>query len=660
MKMLHTNAAVDFSAAGLNETRRFGFEMNAIAFHAVIDGIYSNKIEAPVREYATNAYDAHRLVGKDDVPFLIMAPSTLNPYFMVRDFGPGMDHEEVTVRATTLFGSNKRDRNDQVGMLGLGMKSAFAYTKQYTITCFDGTEKREYICFLDEGGSPTVSSIGAQPSNEPAGVMVKFPVQQGDIYRFQSAISKVMIGFDPMPEVLNDVWKPSAATTLMQGDGYRLVQSNYIKGPTIRQGCVLYPLDLSEITEENNYYDNQIPVIIDVPIGTASVSTSREQLGYDEPTKTNLRPIWAKVRADIGDQISKQVQEIDDFHEACNIYGKVRSSLPTAVVHTINDLIWRDKYQVRTKFEVSGHTSSKFRANLLAPNDNLEWSSSKKDPLVDPLDLQDTIIAWESVDCTFGKERLRGYRQQNPDQNVLWVKEPTTEGARKYFGIETVVDLRNYERVRLVRPKVERATFKKEDIRALNRHRFVLGHVPERAIYVFSEGHDYQVLGQTLKYDQVQDKYVKLLRNVNADGDRTFIVLLKNQRKMAEDQPGWIHLDELITNIVGDFDVKAYLEHQDARRFLSLSVVQSLRQHREQLPKRLRSLIEQAEAIEPVVWGDDYRFLLWKHVNGHTELPKIKAPFQERFKKITERYPLLEMVRHNTELLTHYLNLIAR
>ncbi|TIT59599.1 MAG: hypothetical protein E5W90_35030, partial [Mesorhizobium sp.] len=91
MKLLNTARAEDFQSGGLTEARKFGFEMNAIAFHAVIDGIYSDKVQAPVRELATNSYDAHIAVGKRDVPFLLMAPSTFSPYFMVRDFGPGMD-----------------------------------------------------------------------------------------------------------------------------------------------------------------------------------------------------------------------------------------------------------------------------------------------------------------------------------------------------------------------------------------------------------------------------------------------------------------------------------------------------------------------------------------------------------------------------------------
>ncbi|RUU76122.1 hypothetical protein EOC06_28100, partial [Mesorhizobium sp. M7A.F.Ca.MR.362.00.0.0] len=95
MKLLNTARAEDFHSGGLTEARSFGFEMNAIAFHAVIDGIYSDKILAPVREYATNAYDAHIAAGKRDVPFILMAPSTLSPYFMIRDFGPGMTHEVV-------------------------------------------------------------------------------------------------------------------------------------------------------------------------------------------------------------------------------------------------------------------------------------------------------------------------------------------------------------------------------------------------------------------------------------------------------------------------------------------------------------------------------------------------------------------------------------
>ena len=325
---LNTALKNEFASTGFGEARQFGFEMNSFAFHAVIDGIYSDKIEAPVREYSTNAYDAHRVVGKDDVPFELMAPSSFHPYFMVRDFGPGMTHDEVMDRATTMFASDKRDTNNQVGMLGLGMKSGFAYTKQYTITCYDGEEQRDYVCFLDDTGAPTVTAMDPVASTEPRGVKVTFPVIQGDIPRFRNAISKVMIGFDPMPKVINDQWQPARPTITMEGSNFRIVKSDHIASPHILQGCVLYPLDIAQIDGNYTYEDRRVPIIIDVPIGTASVSTSRESIGYDAVTKQNLAEAYRKARAEIRERLQETLDEPDRLPRRLHPLSRSQAASP--------------------------------------------------------------------------------------------------------------------------------------------------------------------------------------------------------------------------------------------------------------------------------------------------------------------------------------------
>ncbi len=422
--------------------------MNSFAFHAVIDGIYSDKIAAPVREYSTNAYDAHRMVGKDDVPFELMAPSSFHPYFMVRDFGPGMTHDEVMDRATTMFASDKRDTNNQVGMLGLGMKSGFAYTKQYSITCYDGEEQRDYVCFLDDTGAPTVTAMAPVPSTEPRGVKVTFPVRQGDIPRFRHAISKVMIGFDPMPKVINDQWQPARPTITMEGSNFRIVKSDHIGSPHIRQGCVLYPLDVAQIDENYTYEDRQVPIIIDVPIGTASVSTSRESIGYDAVTKQNLAEAYRKARAEIRERLQETLDEPDDFHDACIRYRELRRQLHDSLMK--GPMRWRDTFVLRPHFHLDGSPSAQIRVNLLQPGDPLEWdnSSNRTRRRTREFDIElfkGAVIALDKT-CTQGKDRLRRYRQDNPDRTVLWVKKGD---AVEQYGIDEVVDLATIEPLKL-------------------------------------------------------------------------------------------------------------------------------------------------------------------------------------------------------------------
>ncbi|WP_292553298.1 hypothetical protein [Mesorhizobium sp.] len=661
MKMLNTARAEDFHSAGITEARSFGFEMNAIAFHAVIDGIYSDKILAPVREYATNAYDAHIAAGKADVPFLLMAPSTFSPYFMVRDFGPGMDHDEVMQRATTLFGSNKRDSNDQVGMLGLGMKSAFAYTKQYTITCFDGVTKREYVCFLDAGGTPTVSLAAEDLSNEPAGVMIKFPVQQGDIQRFRTAIERVTIGFHPMPNVLNDQWTPATLTTLMTGTNYRIVNSAHIKSPHIRQGCVLYPLDITQLVQVDDYDEVKIPIIIDVPIGTASVSTSREQLGYDEPTKDNLRLIWQQVRQDIRKELQATLDEPDNYLDACVKYRELSNRLGKAMIKSPQ---WRGQRTLRTSFSYLGAG----RAAVLKSWDDIQFSPPRQPtgraryyqtaPSLTPEELKPLTVIWEAEDCRFAKDRVRMFRSENEDADILWVKADKKEQIVEHYGIETIVDLRDLERLKLPRTTRPRAALTKQDIRYFDRFRNIVKE-PEKAVYVFSEANNYAVLGHVLDYDQVHDRYIKRLRNLDVIDDHHVIVLMKNQRNLPKDRPGWVHLDDLLRDTVAGFNAKAHAVKTDVSQFRQERMVNLLRNKLELLPKRLRDLLTKAASMPANTYQECLMAQLWVDVTGKT-LPEVSTDFSRRFTKLTTGYPLLHVLANNDEHLTHYLKLIAR
>ena len=60
------------------------------------DGFYSNKELAPIREYSTNARDAHVQAGIPTRPIEITLPSRLSPELHIRDFGKGLTLEQIT------------------------------------------------------------------------------------------------------------------------------------------------------------------------------------------------------------------------------------------------------------------------------------------------------------------------------------------------------------------------------------------------------------------------------------------------------------------------------------------------------------------------------------------------------------------------------------
>ncbi len=77
-------------------TGEFRIKASARSFQILSSALYSNKIRAVIRELGCNCTDSHKAAGKVDVPFEVHLPSVLEPWFSVRDFGTGLDDDQIT------------------------------------------------------------------------------------------------------------------------------------------------------------------------------------------------------------------------------------------------------------------------------------------------------------------------------------------------------------------------------------------------------------------------------------------------------------------------------------------------------------------------------------------------------------------------------------
>ena len=122
---------------------------SAKAFSILSSGLYANKIRAIIRELSTNAYDSHVAAGCADRPFEVHLPTSLEPWFSVRDYGVGLSHQQVVNIYTTYFESTKTGSNDFVGALGLGSKSPFSYTENFGVTAVQNGHMGVYTALID-------------------------------------------------------------------------------------------------------------------------------------------------------------------------------------------------------------------------------------------------------------------------------------------------------------------------------------------------------------------------------------------------------------------------------------------------------------------------------------------------------------------------------
>src|SRR5258708_7556006 len=130
------------TAVGMQERRAFHFEFNPTTFETLSQA-YSDPIRAVIRELACNSSDAHVMAGTNK-KFEIHLPTTHEPEFLIRDFGTGMDDQEINDLFTMYGGSNKRDNNEVIGALGIGSKSPYAVTPMYQVISIKNGITRMY------------------------------------------------------------------------------------------------------------------------------------------------------------------------------------------------------------------------------------------------------------------------------------------------------------------------------------------------------------------------------------------------------------------------------------------------------------------------------------------------------------------------------------
>lgn len=258
------------------------------------DTMYSDKELAIMREYPANGWDAHRSIGKGDVPLKIHIPTHTDPTFTVRDFGPGMSEDEVFTIYPSYGASTKRSSNNMVGTLGIGSKSGFAYSDSFTVTSWNGGMKSVYVAYLDPSDRGEINKIASIPCGDETGLEIKIAVKPHDVPIFQRKAVPLFRYFSPRPDINIDLPDNEQHVTphgFVCEDGER----DWIA----LMGCIPYRLDLSQISpelEDAGIYHtlHRISGGLYFEIGDVQINASREELKYTDKTK---EVVAAKIKA---------------------------------------------------------------------------------------------------------------------------------------------------------------------------------------------------------------------------------------------------------------------------------------------------------------------------------------------------------------------------
>lgn len=334
----------------LTDTRTFSIKSSASSFRILSSSLYSNPIAAIIRELSCNARDSH-VEACNTEPFKVHVPTMLDPTFYVQDFGTGLGHEQVMSLYTTFFESTKTSSNDYVGALGLGSKSPFSYTDNFTVVAIKDGVKNVYSAFINDAGIPSIVRGHSEHTTEHSGVKVEFAVESKDFKKFSEEAVSILQWFDQLPTINISVSKiqvmefaPLKDVVIDFDDlGVRSMHPHY-RGYTyggsrlpsmVIMGGVSYKIDsdhkgLSAHNALLNY-----GLVIDVPIGAVEPTPSRESLTYTQETLATLCGILTEISARIKTAISTTLDSISSKFEQATFLHSIDAAHLVGVVRDL-------------------------------------------------------------------------------------------------------------------------------------------------------------------------------------------------------------------------------------------------------------------------------------------------------------------------------------
>lgn len=355
--MILDEVKADVEVSGDMKTSGFKIRTTAKAFQILSSNIYTNKIEAVVREISCNAVDAH-IAAKNENPFEVHLPTQIEPFFAVRDYGTGLSNEDVLEIYTTYFSSTKNNSNEYIGALGLGSKSPFAVAESFNVVSFFNGVKTVYNCYKDENGEPQIAIISSGETYEPNGLYVKVQVKPSEIYLYNEAASKIFRWFDKVPNinsqsVIEEVKKFKASTTSETED---FIINDCISENLVLMGNVAYRLNHPKIPGGG--------IVIKCKIGEVSFDPGRERITNDDKTIKFLSDKYNSITSAIKSEIKEFLNSNATPYEKISKVAEWKSSLLYGVLCDNFFINWahkdplcnnekilllkRDPYRIRT------------------------------------------------------------------------------------------------------------------------------------------------------------------------------------------------------------------------------------------------------------------------------------------------------------------------
>ena len=265
---------------------------------------YRFKIRTPIQEIVSNARDAQRENGNPDKPIKIQLPTKIEPTFIVRDYGVGMDENRIKTIFTSFGASTKNSDNTQTGGFGIGAKSPLAYTDSFNIKTYVDGKYWFYVVAKTSDDGLGINLLSHGDTNEENGTEVQIPVASQDVRSFIEGACRTTMFWDVQPDF-----------NLSEEDLYRVNN-----GTEIAEGFSVY-----KKSNLGNLFNADIMFVIDgIPYEVDGYLTRKVQKLYDITEKIGYHSI-AVIELNTGDidllQTREAIEETDKTIEKLQKIG---------------------------------------------------------------------------------------------------------------------------------------------------------------------------------------------------------------------------------------------------------------------------------------------------------------------------------------------------
>ena len=301
--------------------------------------MYKNPIAAICREIASNARDANKEVGNKDPICISIDEGNIFEHICessisFSDKGPGISPERMADVFVNYGASTKRDDNRQLGGFGLGAKTPFAYTDNFTIITIVNGKKYQYVAAIEENNTGKMYHLEKTVTDESNGTTIIIPIRKEDIRLFKQELIKATY-FWPIKPILNFNYELDIHCTHVQ-NGILLKDNNGLFTSNLYAliDGVPYEVDSDKITPVQF---SSYTIMLTFKTGTLGISANRESIRYDDSTLKKIQEKYEQFIKNLQEHTQSEIDSAQNYYEAAiKLYKIIQSDEFTKILYDNN------------------------------------------------------------------------------------------------------------------------------------------------------------------------------------------------------------------------------------------------------------------------------------------------------------------------------------